>query len=158
MPFGINYQLMAILTKRSYRFVSIAGRCQVAVVRKHFEKHCNPTLLQKRYLNEDSSSLPDLQETKKQKTVTEIYSTIPSKSRNDRNAITDFIRDYPYGGGALDAVKEEVRQELEEFKTIITAEPPERAIIHVDPKEGEITVFDWWRNEAEYFPRLGKLL
>jgi hypothetical protein len=79
MPFGINYQLMAILTKRSYRFVSIAGRCQVAVVRKHFEKHCNPTLLQKRYLNEDSSSLPDLQETKKQKTVTEIYSTIPSK-------------------------------------------------------------------------------
>jgi hypothetical protein len=39
---------------RSYRFVSIAGRTvthrgQVAVVRKHFEKHCNPTLLQKRY-------------------------------------------------------------------------------------------------------------
>jgi hypothetical protein len=76
-------------------------------------------------------------------------------SRNDRNAITDFIRDYPYEGGALDAVKEEVRQELEEFKKIITAEPPERAII--DLKEGEITVFDWWSNEPEYFPRLGKL-
>jgi hypothetical protein len=54
-----------------------------------------------------------------------------------------------------EAVKEEVRQELEEFKKIITAEPPERAII--DLKEGKITVFDWWRNEAEDFPRLGKL-
>jgi hypothetical protein len=47
------------------------------------------------------------------------------------------------------------RQELEEFKKIITAEPRERAII--DLKDGKITVFDWWRNEAEYFPRLGKL-
>jgi hypothetical protein len=46
---------------------TVNRRGQVAIVRKHFEKHCNPTLLQKRYLNQDSSSLPDLQEIKKQK-------------------------------------------------------------------------------------------
>jgi hypothetical protein len=34
----------------------------------------------RRYLNQDSSSLPDLQETKKQKTLTEIYNTYLQKA------------------------------------------------------------------------------
>jgi hypothetical protein len=43
-------------------------------------------------------------------------------SRSYRNAITDFIRDDPYGGDALDAVKEEARRrELDEFTMIIVS-------------------------------------
>ena len=76
-------------------------------------------------------------------------------SRADRNAITDFIRNYPYGGDDHDLVKEEVRRELDDFKHIVETEPPETSM--TDLKEGKITVFDWWRNETEFFPRLGKL-
>jgi hypothetical protein len=37
-------------------------------------------------------------------------------------ALTDFIRDDPYGGDALDAVKEEARRrELDEFTMIIVS-------------------------------------
>ena len=59
--------------------VIVNHRGQVANVRKHFTNHCNKITLQKRCFDNESSLLPHVQEIKKQKTLPDIFSTVPSE-------------------------------------------------------------------------------